>query len=36
LRSGTLLHKNKALPSCPRRFAACAVKAAEFAFIGAK
>src|ERR1700731_3210232 len=28
--------KNKALPSRPRRFAACAVKAALFAFIGAK
>src|SRR6266404_5523131 len=28
--------KNKALPSCPRRFPACAVKAAQFAFIGAK
>src|SRR5207245_9471198 len=28
--------KNKALPSRPRRFAACAVKAAQFAFIGAK
>src|ERR1700739_658107 len=28
--------KNKALPGRPRRFAACAVKAAQFAFIGAK
>src|SRR5438876_5760218 len=28
--------KNKALPSRPGRFAACAVKAARFAFIGAK
>jgi len=28
--------KNKALPSRPGRFAACAVKAAQFAFIGAK
>src|SRR5690349_23437395 len=28
--------KNKALPSRPGRFAACAVRAAQFAFIGAK